>query len=794
MYRDLCAIEVDGPMLSSPTRFQLFENEKQCLSLIYGKNGSGKSTIARSVECCSEKIMHDGIVSNFCSNSGTKAQLDSKQKNSIYIFNEGYVERTVKLKQDGLETIILFGEQGDLSERIEKAKSELDKADEARNAQDLIYSEYLRNNNVRSPDKHWNLLCEALKGPGSWAEKDAKIKGLRQNSSVTNIVAKEIAELKISAHLKELQTDFDETMNILRGVSSDDEKIESNLKTIVLGSGDESITSLLEYKVEEPVITERDKYLMSLVHDRGQQYYLEVKTYFEQPEHNHCPYCLRVIEDIDKIDLIDRIKGIMSDAVREHILQLDEISLPVISFSEDHFQKLNSNQVHITKTAIDELNKKVEHCKKLIIDKKNNIYTPVFCRNQAGTSSLGVEAAVNDANEEIIKLNQLIDSYNKSITDRQIIKNKALRINKEIASLYIASIYKTYKKQIQEKVAQEEKLRELENIAKAKMEIHEELLQKLKSTQLACDKINQSLQYIFFSNSRLNVEPEGEHYIVKSNGKSVRPSDISIGERNAMALCYFMIDICNGMKEKELHNNAVFLILDDPITSFDKENRVGVLSFLKSKLAGILKGNNQSRFIILSHDLSTIFDMEKICRDILKSVNIGKLKAEHYQMKIAELTQWKITPFSYKGNEYSSLLQMVYRFGNDESDGYDPFIGNVMRRILEAFATFEYRKGIDEVSCDSAILNSFVEEEYKVYFENLMYRLVLNSESHTRDGVTSMDNIYFYDAVSLEEKKRTARDIICFMHLLNPEHVRSHLEKNKDMLTTIERWEKLILA
>ena len=67
-----------------------------------------------------------------------------------------------------------------------------------------------------------------------------------------------------------------------------------------------------------------------------------------------------------------------------------------------------------------------------------------------------------------------------------------------------------------------------------------------------------------------------------------------------------------------------------------------------------------------------------------------------------------------------------------------------MRQVLEAFSTFEYKKGIDEVSTDQNILNVLPEEIYKNYFENLMYRLILNNGSHRLNQTKSMSDMNFF--------------------------------------------------
>ena len=57
-----------------------------------------------------------------------------------------------------------------------------------------------------------------------------------------------------------------------------------------------------------------------------------------------------------------------------------------------------------------------------------------------------------------------------------------------------------------------------------------------------------------------------------------------------------------------------------------------------------------------------------------------------------------------------------------------------------------------------------------------MYRLVLNGESHFEEQIYNLDRrLDFFDFISDEEKKDTAKDILCFMHILNPGHIEAHL-------------------
>ena len=110
-------------------------------------------------------------------------------------------------------------------------------------------------------------------------------------------------------------------------------------------------------------------------------------------------------------------------------------------------------------------------------------------------------------------------------------------------------------------------------------------------------------------------------------------------------------------------------------------------------------------------------------------------------------------------------------------------------RVLEAFGTFNYKKGIDEISTSKEILST-IPEENRDYFENLLYRLVLHGGSHYEEHVKSLNNLTFFDYISNEEKIRTSKDILCFIFLLNRLHLLRHLSNREDAELTIKSWLK----
>ena len=358
----------------------------------------------------------------------------------------------------------------------------------------------------------------------------------------------------------------------------------------------------------------------------------------------------------------------------------------------------------------------------------------------------------------------------------------------------IKDVYEDYKKQRNEQAHEKEKLDALQATLEKSKQTLETLIQKKKNVEIAIDFINKGLQYVFFSSDRLKVVPNGDNYALLSNNNPVRPKNISVGERNILALCYFFTELLNNTDKKRVHQSEYLIVLDDPISSFDLENRVGIISFLKSQMVKILRGNSNSKIVLLSHDLLTIYDTEKVLKEIGEKIRVKLNDGTESNMryKIFELDKKNLSDFRHKRNEYSQLLKTIYEYAADKSDEYEIVIGNIIRRALEAFGTFEYQKGIEEISCDQTILN-LIDPDKRDYFENLMYRLVLHGESHLEERVKSLTDNNFFATFTSDEKKRVARDVLCLMYLLNKNHISAHFSTMKDdvgvdALSNIAQW------
>lgn len=109
------------------------------------------------------------ISSVICDDTDQPITLTEEEKKHIFVFDEDYVDKNVRLQQDHLDTIIMLGQAADLTEKIEKAVSECAIARTAYEEQDAILEEYSDSKSVISPKYHLNLIKDALRGDDNWA-------------------------------------------------------------------------------------------------------------------------------------------------------------------------------------------------------------------------------------------------------------------------------------------------------------------------------------------------------------------------------------------------------------------------------------------------------------------------------------------------------------------------------------------------------------------------------------------------------------------------------------------------
>lgn len=789
MLKDITNIELSGANFDALTQFDFFnphENDKLKTikgSLLYGRNGTGKSTIARAFRKLVGGTVPAINSATLYDDAGKPIILTEEEKKHIFIFDEDYVDKNVRLQQDHLETIVMLGQAANLTEKIEKAEAERAAAGTFLEKQKTAFKEYCDESNVKSPKHCIALLGEALRGDDNWSGRDREINHGRQNTSVRDDTYKKFVALTPSKPKTELITEYKERLKELEAVRTGASTIDANVPSLPDTFGDyddETVQQLLAVKIEKPELSEREKKLFALVQEGKTAELSQRLVVFQNRDTIECPYCYQTITPEHKESMVESIEKVLSKAVEDHQLALQAHIIDKIGIDLSPYEKIGDYQKCVD--LITKINTAIQDNNDSLKKKIDTPYEPI---NKSATA---IKAMITQLINDLENLEKARKEYNISAKKVAPIVATLTQINSEIAHYDVANLAAQFDKQQEEYTAAKKSLGDAQTAYDAKKKAVDDLEAQRRNIRIALDAINACMKYIFFADDRLKIEYVDGAYKLLSHGKNVNPCDVSVGERNIIGLSYFFTSILEGKEEKDAYGEEYLLVIDDPISSFDTENRIGILSFLKYKLSMFLEGNPNTKVLVMTHDLMTFYDIHKILEEIM---NVCKQKGYPYGPKFNrfELRDGVLKPFCYNNRqEYTEILKVVFRYASGQANDQEYSIGNLMRQALEAFSTFEYRKGIEDVSTDVHILNLLQEPKYISYYKNLMYRLVLNGGSHKEEQIKSMNDFRFFSLISEAEKQRTARDVLCFIYLLNKRHLLEHLDGCGNVEVVMNSW------
>jgi AAA15 family ATPase/GTPase len=124
-------ISIDNGFFGSVI-LDIFDKDKERVSVIYGANGTGKTTIGRAFSFINNPIEFSEFISHSSILDGTNGPiiLSEEEKQKIYVFNEDFIDKEVSFRSvDKMKSIVMFGKNieneakiGELAKKIESDK------------------------------------------------------------------------------------------------------------------------------------------------------------------------------------------------------------------------------------------------------------------------------------------------------------------------------------------------------------------------------------------------------------------------------------------------------------------------------------------------------------------------------------------------------------------------------------------------------------------------------------------------------------------------------------------------
>ena len=725
-------------------------------SIVFGRNGAGKTTLSKDIALACDD---PGSAGYFYDESGSQVALSGKSR--VRVFNEDYVREKILVQGDSIEAIVMLGDQASAAERLGKIDAELQESNDKKTR--------LEEEVERLDSQLESLISEAksLAKDGGWATRRQSVSGTKSN--LTDARWEVICESKISRPRSDLQKDFDDLLGQYKRADALDSLIDWHMRKINPEDYSESkLMALLSYELDRPVITNREKRLLELACNGNQNMLDLAREAFSAQESTHCPLCQQEVTSEYKASLVESISNILNELAEGFEKRLDAAVLERLESSHDLPSQVSQDAAAMLQSALADANKVIDQCNNLLSQRKENLYVAFV------PESLGLDDVISKVNEAVDFISEDIERLNESVKNSGKLKDQLLSLNDQIAHIdmreKLAKHYEVSKKskEVREELQQEnERQRRLQE-EKVEQE------SKLKMTDIAVNLINRFLATVYFDAERFKLVASGDVYKIASYGNAVSPQSVSTGERNILALCYFFSEGGAGKISGSEDEDPQYLVIDDPVSSFDMENRVGICSLLRERIVCTLCGNPDSRVTLLTHDAATAAEFEHILSDI--NEGHGSILAQgKLCYSLFELVDGSTVGYSLKSNQYTVLLRKVYEYAMSTQDDEleSCLIGNIMRRVLEGYCTFNYSMGIAAFSRDSELRNRFGDLESA--FSNMMYRLTLNDDSHMKERVVSLNPALSFERYSCDEKRALARCMLVMLNCLDPVHIKKQI-------------------
>lgn len=763
-------INTKGQFISTYTNFDLFWGKKivnnvafpeiKKYSIVFGRNGSGKTTISKALLDYKNNVTE--TFETFLYDENNSAI--SFNKDNIFVFSESFINDNIMISEDGdLNAIVLFGKAGNIDDQI-KSLNEIIKSNTAAILEEDL-EKYHREGNDKNIDKAFDIILNELKN--HWAFREQKIKNLSRKANVdSNITSLLLEQKKPSEAKNKLEKRLEDLIAMIGKVRNYNglfNNVSLDLNIEKLSYYNNLLTSSFSKKQMTGFALE----VLNQIESTSSKYLAESRNALMS--HGRCPVCFQTIDSKYGAETIEIIESLFDKEVEKKIQEIESHyinPIPIPDFN-DYSNVISQTQINELVGAINSLNRNIDLVNSALKEKVGSIYSP--------KDTLQIDLDISKLNVEIklMGINSAIDDFNKAVLKKDKLIEEAKEINLKLSFYECVDLITRYNLLIAEEKSSIDKIKKLEEKNNESNEQIKKLNAQKKNYLIAVEEMNKCLSYIFASSSRLKLQSseDASKYHILSKGKRVKAKKLSTGERNAISLVYFYEQLKQNCNEGEYFKECGIYVIDDPISSFDYENKLGILSFLKKLLFEIKNGNKNSQIVIFTHELEIANFINRIFADLEMSSESCQKEINVFGVVDANVTKY---------STYRELMKDVLAYGENGCDDMDSHIGNTIRRLIEAYSTFNYNEVMDKFLAKNEYLTRIEDESLREYFRIKMDRLILNEESHTENVVRQVPDILNFDLFSKEERIQTARDIIVLLYCFDSTHIKRYIPVEKE--------------
>ncbi|SMP64768.1 Wobble nucleotide-excising tRNase [Sphaerochaeta associata] len=602
-------------------------------NIIFGLNGSGKSSLANILQA------------NFFRKHNPK---------HFRIFSENYVKETLSLKDGRIRGVISnFGKKNvDIEQQIEGNLSAIND----RKVQMNRYDEKIKDS-IQTTEKFMEDVLNRRRGTNNKIHNKPKAKTVHEK-----------VNLWIKDYDDSIKLFPDEKYNEITGDANFSVESENVNLCIVPDTIDinklkiENLSELLSKNFKDIDIPSQE--IIS---------WLETGLKIHKGK-TKCEFCG---SSIHYDDIYDHITSYLQNEKQKASRQLTEIHHELVAIQQ----------------VVEELKRNFGKYRDLFLQQEDdNHFNVISAAEREIHNALSAVDLKTDRMDLSVSIE--IDSLKKAILD----VNNSVRFIKDSKIAYSQNILEKVNRLellVKGAIGYELKNSKIVNENLAKIAEWEDEVQRLKKEKADLENKNEILtaeksdlsNFARFLNATLRdmnldffLKLDGDVYRLEHNdGTTLRLDDVSEGERNLLSLIYFYYEMLDD-NEISLKEDIEGIVLDDPISSLDDNNKFYILELIKSLLDYDLP-----KIYILTHSWDDFCAMT-YGRNDRDTYAFFEIKKESQVSRINEIEGSKLL------SPYMQMYCEVDAFCNKKVEEIPPqeslHMPNTMRRVLEEYVKF----------------------------------------------------------------------------------------------------------
>lgn len=728
-------------------------------NLIYGWNGTGKTTLTRLLRCFEKEEMYADFATGTFSIERADAGMAALTHETLdglsgrlKVFNRDFIEENLDLdiKRGGKAKPVAHVGKANIekSEQLKKLKVDIKTAADLKD---------VANGKVETKTTALDKLAQAIGSEIKAATQTARKDGYKNYNKANAKAAYD------AGTVKDVTLAPEEYERLKASISSEN-KAEiiftppeyPDLKTLqdeVVGIlaaeilSDETIERLKDHPIIEAWVKEG---LGVHNHEAGKP----------------CEFCGNPFTAQRLAELIRHFSG-----ARQKFLDSADAKITTINDQKNALASIGlPNQAELFfeflddfKAAIPTLNKAARdagiYLDKLtaaLADKKKNLQNAVTLQGEAQE---GLTALKENFLKPQSDIQTLIAKHNKKVKDF----DASIQADKETIEHHFLNTRQAEYRALEAEIAALTIEFGAAVAAHKKLEDDKDAIEKeIQETRIACETINGHLRD-YLGHDEIQFEDFNDGYLIKRNDEVAK--NLSEGEKTAIAFVYFI----NSLKDNFNPATSV-IVIDDPISSLDANNMHHAFHFM------VAHTKEAGQLFVLTHNFSFL---RKVKQWFKAAKTYEEIEAGYFQLvcipgangkRMSRLTKLDPLLKNYD-SEYHYLFKLLVdcdnrRAANDDIPYEELYpLVNAGRKVLETFLDFKYPSNPDKFS---QLKNAKVQatgEAFDPTKAELLYGL-LNDGSHAGFDTGGFDTF----RNSPDIIKRAIEALLDFIEAIDPVH------------------------